>query len=184
MRIIAGSLKGRKLTPPKNDAIRPTSDRMRESLFNLLMHGRYAGDAIVDQRVMDLCCGTGAVGLEAISRGAAHCVFADQDRSALALAKENAQHCKVEGQCQFLLGDARQLPVAPQPVALAFMDAPYATPLTVPVYAVLRRQGWLKSGSLFVVEQPKLADMPALDGAECIDQRDYGKAKLIIYSVV
>lgn len=184
MRIIAGNLKGRKLATPQNDAIRPTVDRMREAVFNLLMHGSYGGQHIREQRVMDLCSGTGAVGLEAISRGAAHCTFVDQDKTALGLAKENAVHCKVESQCQFLLTDATKLPSAPHPVALAFMDAPYATPLTLPVYAGLRRHGWLLPESLFVVEQPRSAHVETLEGAECLDQRDYGKARLIIYRII
>ena len=181
MRIIAGKMKGRKLLTPSNDAIRPTSDRMREALFNLLMHGQYGGEHIVGQRVMDICCGTGAVGLEAISRGAEHCTFIDQDRTALSLARDNAEHCGVTSQCDFTPADATRLPRARQSVALAFMDAPYASPLTLLTYTALTQGGWLQRGSLFVVEQKKGAPLDALPGASLIDQRQYGKAMLVIY---
>lgn len=181
MRIIAGRMKGRKLLTPANDAIRPTSDRTRESLFNLLMHGSYGGEHIIERRVADLCCGTGALGLEAISRGAAECIFIDQDKRSLQLAKDNAMHCQVIPSAQFIQADVTRLPAARTPVALALMDAPYASPLTLPAFEALKRGHWFEPGALFVVEQPRSAQVEQLQGAELIDQRDYGKARLLIY---
>lgn len=183
MRIIAGRLKGRKLFSPANDKIRPTSDRLRESIFNLLMHGAYAGRHIIDQRVMDLCCGTGALGFEAISRGASECIFVDQDKASLALAKDNAMHCNVIPACQFLLADVARLPAARAPVALVMMDAPYDRPLTVPAYTALKNGGWFEPGALFVIEQSKTSGTEQLDGAKIIDERNYGKAQIVIYQV-
>lgn len=181
MRIIAGRLKGRKLLTPQNRDIRPTSDRTRESVFNLLMHGSYGGEHIIDRRVADLCCGTGALGFEAISRGASECIFVDQDKTSLQLAKDNALHCGVVPSSQFILADASRLPAARSPVALVMMDAPYASPLTVPAYHALTRGQWFEPGALFVVEQQKGSAVEELPGAELIDQRQYGKALLLIY---
>ena len=183
MRIIAGRLKGRRLITPTNDAIRPTSDRTREAVFNLLMHGSYGGEHIIERRVADLCCGTGALGFEAISRGASECIFVDQDKTSLQLAKDNALHCGVIPSCQFLLADASRLPTARAPVALVMMDAPYASPLTLPAYSALKRGNWFETDALFVVEQQKGSTVEELPDAELIDQRQYGKALLLIYRV-
>lgn len=183
MRIIAGAFKGRRLHTPKNDAIRPTSDRTREALFNLLMHGHYAGEHIIGQRVADLCCGTGALGLEALSRGASECVFIDQDKTSLALARDNVLHCNVVLQAQFMQADVTRLPAARQPVALVLMDAPYDSPLTLRAYQSLRTGNWFAEDALFVVEQPQTAPVETLPNAELIDQRKYGKTVLLVYKI-
>src|ERR1700744_698644 len=106
MRIIAGQFKGRKLLPPEGKDIRPTSDRTRESVFNLLMHGQYAGEAILGQHVLDICCGTGALGLEALSRGARIATFIDADKKSIELARKNALHCGVTNAAFFVQADA------------------------------------------------------------------------------
>lgn len=183
MRIISGQFKGRRLHTPKNDAIRPTSDRTREALFNLLMHGHYAGAHIVGQRVADLCCGTGALGLEALSRGASECMFIDQDKTSLALTRDNVLHCNAVPQAQFLQADVTRLPAARQPVSLVLMDAPYDSPLTGRAYQSLRSGHWFAPEALFVVEQPMAAPITVLEGAELIDQRKYGKTILLVYRV-
>lgn len=183
MRIIAGRMKGRKLLTPANDKIRPTSDRLRESIFNLLMHGSYGGEHIIDRRVMDLCCGTGALGFEAISRGASECIFVDQDKASITLTKDNALHCNVIPSCQFLLADVARLPASRSPVALVLMDAPYDRPLTLPAYTALKNGNWFEPGALFVVEQSKSSGVEQLPDAEIIDERNYGKAQIVIYQV-
>ncbi len=175
MRIIAGTLKGRKIQAPENDSIRPTSDRTRESVFNLLMHGQFGGDNIVDERVADLCCGTGAIGLEAVSRGAVTCQFVDISKKALELAKANAIHCGVSSQCQFLPADITKLPMVTQPFGMVFMDPPYAKDILTETYASLTRGGWFKPGSLLVAELPRRIDLPVLEGTELVVSRDYGK---------
>lgn len=174
MRIIAGSLKGRKLHPPENDAIRPTSDRTRESVFNLLMHGQFGGENIIDCRVADLCCGTGAMGLEAISRGAQACQFVDISKKSLELAKQNAIHCGVVNQCHFLQADVTKLPPVTQPFALIFTDPPYAKNLLADLFAGLQK-GWVAPGTLLVAELPRRTELPELPGAEPVTARDYGK---------
>lgn len=183
MRIIAGQFKGRKLLTPEGSAIRPTSDRTRESVFNLLMHGRYAGENIVGCHVLDLCCGTGALGLEALSRGARIATFIDTDNTALDLARRNALQCGVTQQCFFVRANAASLPPAREAVALVLMDAPYATPLLAPAYDALRRGGWLAPGALIVAEQERGANIPTLSGAELIDERRYGKPTVLVYRV-
>ena len=181
MRIIAGQFKGRKLIAPDGKDIRPTSDRTRESIFNLLMHGHYAGEAVMDQHVLDVCCGTGALGLEALSRGARIATFIDTDKKSLELAKENALHCGVTHAAFFVHADASKLPTAREPAALVLMDAPYATPLLSATYAALLRGGWLMPGALIVAEQERNAAIPTLEGAQLIDDRQYGKAKVLVY---
>lgn len=181
MRIIAGRFKGRKLKSFEGRDIRPTSDRARESIFNLLMHGQYAGAAVMDQHVADLCCGTGALGLEALSRGAMAATFVDQDKKALTLARDNALHCGISSTCHFVQADVTRLPVARESVALVLMDAPYDTPLLAPTYASLKAQGWLKAGTLMVAELHSDVPPPSLDGAELLDSRKYGKATVHIY---
>lgn len=181
MRIIAGKLKGRKLKSFEGSDIRPTGDRTREAIFNLLMHGSYGGHQVIDRHVLDLCCGTGALALEALSRGAAGVTLVDQSKKALELAKENAVHCGVAQQCQFLQADVTRLPRAREAAALVLIDAPYAKPILPAAYASLRSNGWLDHNALIVSEHPKTADAPALEGAELIDERSYGKTKILIY---
>ncbi len=183
MRIIAGQYKGRKLATPANDAIRPTSDRTRESVFNLLMHGAYAGEAILDQHVVDLCCGTGAMGLEALSRGARMATFIDKDKRSLELARQNVTHCGANNAAQFVQSDAAKLPMAKEKAALVMMDAPYDQHILAAAYASLRVQQWLADGALIVAEQAVHTDVPALDGAELIDDRKYGKTRIVIYQL-
>lgn len=183
MRIIAGQYKGRKLMTPTSDHIRPTSDRAREALFNLLMHGKYAGEAVIDQHVVDLCCGTGAIGLEALSRGARAVTFVDQDKRSLELSKQNVTHCGANHAAYFVQADVAKLPAAREAAALVIMDAPYDSPILVAAYAALVRGGWLAKEALIVAEQARDAAVPELAGAALIDERQYGKAKIVIYRV-
>lgn len=181
MRIIAGQFKGRKLLGFEGKDIRPTSDRTRESVFNLLMHGQYAGENVIGCHVLDICCGTGALGLEALSRGARIATFIDTDKKSLELAKQNAMHCGVTNATFFVQADAAKLPTARDPANLVLIDAPYAMPLLQPAYVSLRQGGWLAPGALIVAEQERAAAVPILEGAELIDERSYGKPKVLVY---
>jgi len=183
MRIIAGAFKGRKLTPPADESIRPTSDRTRESIFNLLMHGSYAGDAIIGQHVVDLCCGTGALALEALSRGARAVTFIDKSKTAIDLTRHNVVHCGAAQSAFYVTADAARLPAARDPASLVLMDAPYATPLLAPAYISLRAHGWLAPQALLVAEQPLGMPAPTLADATLIDSRKYGKTLVHIYRV-
>lgn len=182
MRIIAGQYKGRKLLTPEDNRIRPTSDRTRESVFNLLMHGAYAGEAIIDQHVVDVCCGTGALGLEALSRGARIATFIDKDKRSLELAKQNALHLGAVSTTFFVPADATRLPAAREAASLVLFDAPYDAPILAPTYASLRAGGWLTRGTLLVAELPRAAETPVLEGAALTDERQYGKTRIVIFT--
>jgi len=163
MRIVGGRHRGRRLTPPRDAALRPTADRVREALFNILTHAGLAtdGQAGLDGvAVLDACCGTGALGLEAISRGALSCIFLDITEPHLALARRNAETLGESGRCRFLRGDACRPPPAPYPCSLVFLDPPYRKGLVLPILAGLGAAGWYAPNALVVVETA--ADEPPL----------------------
>ncbi|MBN8544117.1 MAG: 16S rRNA (guanine(966)-N(2))-methyltransferase RsmD [Alphaproteobacteria bacterium] len=184
MRVITGKYKGRKLTPPADTSIRPTSERTRESLFNLLMHGQFGGANIIHQRVADICCGTGALGIEALSRGATHCVFVDQAKAGLELAKKNVEHIGATADASFILSDANHLPKATEPCALVMIDPPYDINIIPRVAGSLIEQGWVKTGSILVTEVRFTTDMPELPGFSLLLDRQYGKAKVLIWECI
>jgi 16S rRNA (guanine966-N2)-methyltransferase len=184
MRIIAGMHRGRKLTPPEGDTIRPSSARTREALFNILMHGAFAGAAVRGQRVADICSGTGALGLEALSRGASHCSFVDHAQASISLAKKNAAHLGVLEQCDFTQADATKLPPAGAPFALIMMDPPYSKGLVPGMVQSLLAQGWAQTGSILTTEIPFNMDVPPLAGMELKTERKYGKTKLLVWVVI
>src|SRR5580658_128669 len=153
MRIVGGRLGGRTLAAPKSQNVRPTSDRLRESLFNILAHGY--GDPITGARVLDLFAGTGALGLEAMSRGAAFALFIDDGAEARALMRENVEALGLGGVTRIFRRDATNLgPVHPvEPFSLAFLDPPYRHGLAEKSLASLRAGGWLVAGTMVVVEE-------------------------------
>ena len=177
MRIVAGKLRGRKIEAPEGRDVRPTSDRVRESLFDILAHGE---TPLPDgATVADIFCGTGAFGLEALSRGAIHAIFMDNDRTVMSLARRNAAQLGVAGQATFLERDARHPGAAPRPVDLLFLDAPYRGDLTTPALAALIQAGWCKPGAIIVIELAKTEDVDLPAGCDAYDRRVYGKTKLI-----
>jgi 16S rRNA (guanine966-N2)-methyltransferase len=175
MRIIAGQWRGRPLLTPQGRRIRPTSDRVRENLFNLL------GNHVVwpGLIVADLCAGTGALGLEALSRGAAHCVFAEKDRDALALITGNIRHLGAQTQARVIAADVHHLPPAAQACDLILCDPPYADDVAN-VLAGLTRQGWSRPGTLLALEQAAGRNISA-DGWTLLDTRHYGKTQVMIF---
>lgn len=181
MRIIGGKHRGRTLLSPPDLTIRPTSERTREALFNILMHANFTIEPLIDRPVLDICCGTGALGLEALSRGAAHCTFMDQNKQALALAEANARKLGEGGCCTFITTDATQLPAARQPVALAMMDAPYKSGLAARTLAQLNDSRWLLPHAIVAIEQDKKEPVPETEGFTLHTQRIYGKAQLMIF---
>ena len=186
MRIIAGKLRGRRLEAPEGEAVRPTSDRAREALFNVLAHGRYrpgGGSAVEGATVLDAFCGTGALGLEALSRGAARTTLLDKDSKALAVARRNARTLCVESQVAYALADATQPPPARQAHDLVFLDAPYDSDLAGPALAALAAGGWIAGGALVVVERPsKHPDFHVPAGYVERERRKYGAATLVFLS--
>ncbi len=173
MRIIAGRHRGSALTPVgKGDAgahLRPTTDRVRESLFNVLQGGRF-GDPINDAKVLDLFAGTGALGLEALSRGASHVTFVDNGRVAQKLIRANIAKLRRADDCTLLGTNADALPPADAPCDLIFLDPPYGQNLGIKALSAAR--GWIAPGALIVWEEQ--AAQLAPPGFELLDQRRYG----------
>ena len=180
MRIIAGTHKGRTLVAPEGLAVRPTSDRAREALFDILVHGRFADRPVLeDARVLDAFAGTGAFGLEALSRGAAHASFIENDRVALAALRANIAALGAESQAAVLPGDARRPPKAAAPVSLAFLDPPYGADLAAPALTALAAAGWFATEALVVVEVAAKEKFAAPAGFAPLDERRYGAARLV-----
>ena len=177
MRIVGGRLSGRALQGPKKDGIRPTADRLRESLFNILTHAY--GDPVTDARVLDLFAGTGALGLEALSRGAAFTLFVDDGAEARALIRNNVEALGAGGTSKVYRRDATRLgPVAPlEPFSLIFLDPPYGKGLAEKALFSARDGGWLTTDALIVVEEAKGAFMTP-QTFEDVERRDYDDTEI------
>ena len=182
MRIVGGKFRGREIKGPDSLATRPTSDRVRESIFNILAHG-FADFTLEDARVLDLFAGTGALGLEAISRGAKFCCFIEEDQPARGVIRTNADSCGVIGQCKIWRRDATDLgPAAPQtPFTLAFVDPPYAKGLGEKALASLVAGGWLVPGAIVVLEENEKTIVPDVNGLSLVDTRIYGETSVRFY---
>ena len=184
MRIVGGSLKGRKLIAPAGSSIRPTSDRARESLFNRLVHGAFSRDgasSLADAVVLDAFCGTGAIGLEALSRGARRAYFMDNDPLSIDATRRNISSLGVSDHSTILQADAMSPPPRPESCALVFLDPPYAKDLISDALDALARAGWIRSGALCVSERQGTAkpwEIPS--DFQLLDQRRYGKAEISI----
>jgi 16S rRNA (guanine966-N2)-methyltransferase len=180
MRIVGGRLRGRALAAPKSQAIRPTADRLRESLFNILVHAY--GDPVTGARVLDLFAGTGALGLEALSRGAAFALFVDDAAEARALLRENVAALGLGGATRIFRRDAAKLgPAHPlEPFTLAFLDPPYGQGLAQRALAAARSGGWLVPGALVIVEEAAKADFAAPEGFDELERRNYDDSALIV----
>jgi 16S rRNA (guanine966-N2)-methyltransferase len=179
MRIVGGRFGGRALNAPKSQAIRPTADRLRESLFNILAHSY--GDPVAGARVLDLFAGTGALGLEALSRGAAFVLFVDDRAEARGLIRGNVDAFGAGGASKIFRRDATRLgPAGPvEPFSLVFLDPPYGQGLAEPALASAREGGWLTPGAWVVVEEATGAGFAPPAGFEQIERRDYGDTQLI-----
>jgi 16S rRNA (guanine966-N2)-methyltransferase len=180
MRIIAGRHRGRPLAAPEGLGVRPTSDRAREALFDILAHGRFSdGPAYDAARVLDAFAGTGAFGLEALSRGAAQAVFMEKDRNALGALRANIAALGEEKSAAVLPVDARRAPAAAAPCTLAFLDPPYGEDLAAPALIALAAAGWLAPAALVVVEVAARQKFAAPEGFALLDERRYGAARLV-----
>ena len=173
MRVVGGRLRGRALAGPKSAAIRPTADRLRESLFNILIHGY--DDPITGARVLDLFAGTGALGIEALSRGAAFALFVDDSAEARALLRENTTALGLGGISRIFRRDATKLGSAHpvEPFSLAFLDPPYGQGFAEKSLASARAGDWLMPGALIVVEETKKAQFAVPAGFAELERRDY-----------
>lgn len=186
MRIVAGSLKGRAIVAPDGQGTRPTSDRARQAVFNVLEHAAW-GARLQGLRVIDLYAGSGALGFEAISRGAAFGLFVETDDAARGAIRENADAYGLMGRTRVHRRSATDLGVRPGPIAeafdIAFLDPPYAKGLGEQTLARLVEGDWLKPGALVVFERG--SDEPEIDtpGYDRLDARDYGAARVLFLKV-
>lgn len=184
MRIIAGKHKGRRIELDKDarkkgdQPIRPTSEFAREAVFNILAHSKRGlnGHGFAGQTVLDVCCGTGAFGLEALSRGAASVTFIDQARESIATARHNATRMQEEDHVEFFVADAARLPRARKTYSLVFIDPPYFSKVIEPALAGLKAGGWLAPEALIVAEHDAKETVTMPESFEVIDERRYGRA--------
>jgi 16S rRNA (guanine966-N2)-methyltransferase len=182
VRIVAGSLKGRSIVTPEGQGTRPTSDRARQAVFNVLEHAAWA-EPLDGMRVMDLYAGSGALGFEAISRGAAFALFVETDEEARGAIRENADAYGVMGRSRVHRRSAIDLGSRPgsdgEAFDLAFLDPPYRKGLGEQTLARLLEGGWLKPGALVVFERG--SDEPEIDtpGYQRLDARNYGAARVL-----
>ncbi len=183
MRVVGGRLRGRAIAGPKSQAIRPTADRLRESLFNILVHAH--DDPVTGARALDLFAGTGGLGIEAISRGAEFVLFVDQGAEARALLRENVAALGLGGVSRIFRRDATGLGEAhPVPqFSLAFLDPPYGQSLAAAALASARAGGWFARNALVIVEEAVKAQFAAPEGFTEIDRRRYDDTEFVFLRV-
>ena len=181
MRIVAGKFKGHSLATPKDQSIRPTSDRVRESLFNILEHG-VEGFELEGARVLDLFAGTGALGLEALSRLAKYCLFIENAAAARGIIRTNVEALHLTGITKIWRRDATTLgPVGNvESFDLVFADPPYRKGLGERALLEARDMGWIKPGGIAVIEEHNDAVLDFPDGYEELDKRSYGDTQIVI----
>ena len=186
MRIVAGALKGRTLVAPDGQGTRPTSDRARQAVFNVLEHAAWA-EPLAGARVLDLFAGSGALGFEAISRGAAFCLFVETDDAARGAIRENVDALSLFGQTRVHRRSATDLGVRPssagEPFDIAFLDPPYGKGLGEQALARLIEEKWLKPGATVVFERGSGEPEIETPGYERLDARDYGAARVLFLRV-
>jgi 16S rRNA (guanine966-N2)-methyltransferase len=181
VRIVAGRFRGAQLATPETDAVRPSADRLRETLFNVLAHGY--GNPVVEARVLDLFAGTGSLGLEAVSRGAAFCLFVDDGAPARALIRANVEKLALTGATKLWRRDATDMgPCAPMPpFDLAFLDPPYGKGLAERALTSLAAGRWLAPGAVVVVEEASGVALAPVAGFVTEESRPVGAGTLHIH---
>jgi len=180
VRIVAGSLKGRRLEAPHGRNVRPTSDRVREAIFNILEHG--LGIDLTDLCVVDVFAGTGALGLEALSRGAKSAVFVDVAKESLDCLRANIATLGVEGATKVIRADASRLagpPAGVDSAGLVFLDPPYAADLVLPALSRLIEKDWLVPDALCVVELSADTEIAWPETLTVVEDRRYGDTRVV-----
>jgi 16S rRNA (guanine966-N2)-methyltransferase len=183
MRIIAGIHKGRKISSAAGTDVRPTTGRTREALFSILSSGQFLEDGqsiLQDARVLDICCGTGTLGLESLSRGAAHVTFIDRDGENLHAVKTSADAFDELRRVTLVRADVTSLPSCHLPYALVFLDPPYYKGLVLPTLKGLISRHWLIPGAVIVIEMGKKETIAVPEEFTLLDERTYGKTRLMI----
>lgn len=181
MRIVGGTLRGRRLATPDSARVRPTGERVREALFNILSHG-IVGFEIAGTRVLDLFAGTGALGLEALSRGAEFCVFVDDHVDSRAVVRRNLEAFDCMGRAKLFRRDATRLGDAGRHGSfdLIFADPPYGNRLGEKAIMSAADGGWINDGAVIVLEESIDAEVEFADGFGLIDERRYGDTRIAI----
>ncbi|OAN51101.1 16S rRNA (guanine(966)-N(2))-methyltransferase RsmD [Paramagnetospirillum marisnigri] len=177
MRIVAGRHKGRRLEAPDGRVARPTADRVRQALFDILAHSDLVD--MEDAVVVDAFAGTGALGLEALSRGAAQASFIELNAASLGALHANIKALGEDGRAKVIRADATKPPAAPQPCTLAFLDPPYHADLVTPCLDGLAARGWLADDALVVVEVAADETVTPPPGFRLADERERGAARLV-----
>jgi len=178
MRIVSGKHRGRTLTAPNNRDTRPTSDRAREAIFNVLDHG-VPGPRLQGARVMDVFAGTGALGLEALSRGASQCTFVESQTAARRILQDNIQALGEDAACKVINQQASSIGEASTACDYVFLDAPYHQGLSEPALQALALGGWLKDGCVVMVEVAKAERLPLPEGFVVHKEKEYGAARAV-----
>ena len=178
MRIVGGEWRGRALAAPAGQGTRPTADRVRQALFDRLMHAPWGGRGVLEgARVLDGFAGTGALGLEALSRGAGFATFMEQDRAALAALRANVAACRAEARCRVLAADVLRAP-AGEACGLVFLDPPYQQRIAMQAVTALRAAGWISEGALLVIELAR--DDPAPELGKTLARFSAGAAGVFV----
>ncbi len=185
MRIVGGHFRGKRLIAPTNNNIRPTSDRVREALFNILIHGNFLenlGFSLEESRVLDLFAGTGALGLEALSRGASFCLFVEDDAKARSLIRSNIEALNLTGVTKVFRRDATILGEAGRfgKFDLLFADPPYGLGLGERALMAAHEGGWFNDNALCILEEHANVEISLPDGFQLLDQREYGESQILI----
>jgi 16S rRNA (guanine966-N2)-methyltransferase len=183
IKIIGGKHRGRSIDTPAGTETRPTASRAREALFNIVAHADWRGGGaspLIEARVLDAFAGSGALGIEALSRGAAHATFLDNDATAIRTIGENLRKLKETAAAKIVRADAARPPPAREPCDLVFLDPPYRSGVSAATLAALVQAGWIGSGTVATVELGNTEDLGAIPGFETIDERRYGAAKILI----
>jgi len=179
MRIVGGRFRGRALAGPRSDAVRPTSDRLRETIFNILAHAY--DDPVPGARVIDLFAGTGAMAIEALSRGAAFAVLVDDGAQARGLIRENVEALGLGAVARPFKRDATRMGRLErmEPFSLVFCDPPYGRDLAPRALRACAEGGWLRTDALVVVEEAQGAEIALPEGFTEVDRRDYGETRVV-----
>jgi len=185
MKIVSGRFRGAHLASPKSNAVRPTSDKVRQAVFNVLAHG-LDGFELEGVRALDLFAGTGAMGLEALSRGARYCLFIEQNAEIRATLRRNVEGLGLTGLTKIWRRDATKLGPAGKLGAfgLVFLDPPYAKGLGQLALAAAAQGGWIETGGIAVLEEAAAAEIDIPQGYELLDERRYGDTQVVFLRAV
>lgn len=185
MYIISGKHRGRRIESPEGRDIRPTTARIREAVFNILAHGKFSvKNLLPEARVADIFCGSGAMGLEAFSRGAAHVTFVDKSREALVALEHNLEKFGEAQNAALIRTDSSNLPPAAQPYDILLLDPPYHTGLGVNSLNTARKGGWLHDATVAVLEQAWREPVNLPEGYRLVDERKYGNTRIMMLQPV